>query len=145
MTRSPLWREFESGDGIILRVLRILILGGGMIFLFFAGSLQLTWPQQAVLGLLLVLVAIWVDRSSNSYLITLTLMLLSCFSTFRYGSLAHLYGHQVFPRSREPGVDAAGRFLHLATGPCGNVCLRDSVPWLHANAMAAAPHTSAVA
>jgi len=85
MTRSPLWREFESGDGIILRILRFLILGGGMIFLIFAGSLELTWPQQAVLGLLLVLVAIWVDRSSNSYLITLTLMLLACFCTFRYG------------------------------------------------------------
>jgi cellulose synthase (UDP-forming) len=85
MTRSPLWREFESGDGFVLRLLRILILGGGFIFLLFAGYLPLTWPQQAVLGLLLVLVAIWIDRSSNSYLITLTLMLLSCFSTYRYG------------------------------------------------------------
>ena len=85
MTRSPLWREFESGDGLALRILRMVILLGGLVFLAFAGSLSLTWPQQAVMGLLLILVAIWVDRSSNSYLITLTLMLLSCFSTFRYG------------------------------------------------------------
>jgi cellulose synthase (UDP-forming) len=85
MTRSPLWREFESGDSILLRVLRFLILAGGAVFLVLAATLDLTWPQQAVLGLLLVLVAIWVDRSSNSYVITLTLMLLACFSTFRYG------------------------------------------------------------
>jgi len=85
MTRSPLWREFESGDNIILRLIRFLILGGGFVFLLFAGILELTWPQQAVMGLLLVLLAIWMDRSSTSYLVTLTLMLLSCFSTFRYG------------------------------------------------------------
>ncbi|MFC6647418.1 UDP-forming cellulose synthase catalytic subunit [Granulicella cerasi] len=85
MTRSPLWREFESGEGFLLKALRFLILGGGVLFLMFTGGLPLTWPQQAVLGLLLVLVAIWIDRSSNSYLITLTLMLLSVFSTFRYG------------------------------------------------------------
>jgi cellulose synthase (UDP-forming) len=85
MTRSPLWREFESGDNILLRLIRFLILGGGIIFMMFAGMLELTWPQQAVMGLLLVLLAIWMDRSSTSYLVTLTLMLLSCFATFRYG------------------------------------------------------------
>jgi cellulose synthase (UDP-forming) len=85
MTRSPLWREFESGDNFLLIALRALILVGGFVFLVFAGILDLTWPQQAVLGLLMVLLAIWIDRSSTSYLVTLTLMLLSCFSTFRYG------------------------------------------------------------
>jgi cellulose synthase (UDP-forming) len=85
MTRSPLWREFESGDNIILRLIRFVILFGGLIFMIFAGVLKLTWPQQAIMGLLLILIAIWMDRSSTSYLVTLTLMLLSCFSTFRYG------------------------------------------------------------
>jgi len=85
MTRSPLWREFESGDNILLRFLRFLILWGGFVCLVLAGILDLTWPQQAVLGLLLVLLGIWIDRSSTSYMVTLTLMLLSCFSTFRYG------------------------------------------------------------
>jgi len=85
MTRSPLWREFESGDNILLRFLRFLILWGGFVCLILAGILDLTWPQQAVLGLLLVLIGIWIDRSSTSYMVTLTLMLLSCFSTFRYG------------------------------------------------------------
>ena len=64
MTRSPLWREFESGDNIVLRLIRFVILAGGVIFLLFAGVLELTWPQQAVMGLLLVLLSIWVDRSS---------------------------------------------------------------------------------
>jgi cellulose synthase (UDP-forming) len=85
MTRSPLWREFESGENILLRFLRQLILWGGFLFLIFAGVLDLTWPQQCLLGLLSLVVAIWMDRASTSYLVTLTLMLLSCFSTFRYG------------------------------------------------------------
>jgi cellulose synthase (UDP-forming) len=85
MTRSPLWREFESGDSFLLKVLRFFVLFGGIIFLAFTGILDLTWPQQAVLGLLLVLLAFWMDRSSSSYLVTLTLMLISIYSTFRYG------------------------------------------------------------
>jgi cellulose synthase (UDP-forming) len=85
MTSSPLWREFESGEGVPLKVLRIVIILAGTIFLGFTGVLELTWPQQLVLGILMVLVAIWLDRSSSSYLVTLTLMLVSMFSTFRYG------------------------------------------------------------
>jgi cellulose synthase (UDP-forming) len=85
MTRSPLWREFESGDSFVLRLMRALILAGGLVCLLLSGVIDLTWPQQAVLGLLLVLLAIWIDRSSTSYLVTLTLILLSCFATFRYG------------------------------------------------------------
>ena len=85
MTRSPLWREFESGDSFILVALRWFILIGGILVLIFTGILELTWPQQAVLGLLTVLLAMWMDRSSSSYLITLTLMLVSMYSTFRYG------------------------------------------------------------
>ena len=85
MTRSPLWREFESGDSFLLKALRFCILVGGVLFLVFTGILELTWPQQLILGLLTVLVAIWMDRSSTSYLVTLTLMLVSMFSTFRYG------------------------------------------------------------
>ena len=85
MTRSPLWREFESGDSLFLKSIRFFILAGGICFLIFTGILDLTWPQQAVLGLLIVLLAIWMDRSSTSYLVTLTLMLMSMYATFRYG------------------------------------------------------------
>ena len=85
MTRSPLWREFESGEGVLLWLLRACVLGGGMIFLLFTGTISLTWPQQLIVALLAIFIALWLDRSSTSYLVTLTLMLLSIYSTFRYG------------------------------------------------------------
>ena len=85
MTRSPLWREFESGEGFLLVLIRWVILVGGLCLLVLAGILDLAWPQQLVLGLLMVLLAIWMDKSSSSYLVTLTLMMISCFATFRYG------------------------------------------------------------
>lgn len=84
MTQSGIWREFESGDGFLLQLLRICVLGGGIFFLGSTGLLELTWPQQIILGLLTIFVAIWMDRSSSSYVVTLTLMLVSMFSTFRY-------------------------------------------------------------
>ena len=51
----------------------------------FLAVLPLTWPQQAVLGLLSLLMALAMARSSDSYLVTLTLMMMSMFCTFRYG------------------------------------------------------------
>ena len=85
MTDSPLWRRFESGDGFFYKALRLIVFAGCIFLLCFTGTLPLTWPQQVVLGLLTVLVVIWLDRSSGSSAITLTLMLVSVFSTFRYG------------------------------------------------------------
>jgi cellulose synthase (UDP-forming) len=85
MTKPFLWQEFESGDIFFLHILRFCILITGLVLLGFTGILELTWPQQLVLGLLTILVAIWLDRSSSSYLVTLTLMLVSGYSTFRYG------------------------------------------------------------
>lgn len=85
MTRSSAWSEFESGEGLGLRILRIVLIVGGVFFLGFTGILELTWPQQIILGLLTTFIAIWMDRSSSSYLVTLTLMFVSMFSTFRYG------------------------------------------------------------
>lgn len=75
----------ETGEAAPLRAIRWLILGAGAFFLLFSGVLELTWPEQIILGLLTTFLAIWMDRSSSSYLVTLTMMLVSCFSTFRYG------------------------------------------------------------
>jgi cellulose synthase (UDP-forming) len=58
MTGSPLWKEFESGDSVFMKLLRFVVLVGGVFILGFTGILDLTWPQQAVLGLLTVLAAI---------------------------------------------------------------------------------------
>ena len=85
MNSSTAWSEFESGEGLGLRILRICLIVGGIFFLGFTGILELTWPQQIILGLLTTFIAIWMDRSSSSYLVTLTLMFVSMFSTFRYG------------------------------------------------------------
>ena len=85
MTRTAFWRELESGDSPLTRLVRWIVIGGGICTLVFTAALELTWPQQCVLGLLMVLLGIWLDRSSSSYVITLTLMLASMFSTFRYG------------------------------------------------------------
>ena len=102
MTRSPLWREFESGDSFLLRAIRFLILVGGICFLLLTGILDLTWPQQLILGSLTVGLAIWMDRSSSSYLVTLTLMLISMYSTFRYGFWRISYVVHFF---RDPGTN----------------------------------------
>ena len=85
MSRSSFWKDFESGTGLLFRFFRFSIFLGGIVFLIFSGLLDLTWPQQTILGLLTVFLAIWMDRSSTSYLVTLTLMFVSCYSTFRYG------------------------------------------------------------
>ena len=84
MTQSELWEGFESGRGPFFRVLRWVLIGLGVLALFFFASLALTWPQQAVLGLLILLLCIWLSRASDSYLVTLTLMMMSMFATFRY-------------------------------------------------------------
>ena len=85
MTRSFLWREFESSNSIQMRVLRFSVLAGGLLFFVFSGVLSLNWQQQLILALLTIILAIWMDRGSSSYPVTLTLMLLSIYSTFRYG------------------------------------------------------------
>ena len=68
-----------------MRALRISVLAGGMLFLCFTGVLSLSWEHQLLLALLTLVIAICMDRSSKSYLVTLTLVLLSVYSTFRYG------------------------------------------------------------
>jgi cellulose synthase (UDP-forming) len=75
----------ESGDTGLLRVLRFAILAGGVLFLGCAATLFLTWQQQFVVAVLTLFVAILLDRSSKSHVVTLTLVLLSVFSTLRYG------------------------------------------------------------
>ena len=85
MTRSALWREFESAHNPVSRILRAVVLAGGVLFLGFTGVLSLNGPQQLILTTLTILLAVWMDYCSSAYPVTLTLMLLSLYSTFRYG------------------------------------------------------------
>ena len=108
MRDSPLWRDLRLGHGPLYKVLRFVLIVGGLLVLLFTGILDLTWPQQAVLSLLTVLLAVWVDRSSGSYLVTLTLMLASMYSTFRYGfwRVSHTMGFFLNPGNRWSFLDA---------------------------------------
>jgi cellulose synthase (UDP-forming) len=85
MTVAGLWQEIGAGENIFTKLLRfVFLLAAGTVFYFLA-VLPLTWPQQVVLGLLTLLMALAIARTSESYLVTLTLMLMSMFCTFRYG------------------------------------------------------------
>jgi cellulose synthase (UDP-forming) len=103
--RSRLWRELEAGDTRPLRVLRVAILLGGIFFLGFAAVLFLDWQHQIVLALLTLCIATWINRSSKSHLVTLTLVLLSCYSTFRYGFWRF---SSVLAYFRDPGTNWTG-------------------------------------
>ena len=85
MSVTQIWHDIGAGETFLNKFLRFLFLIVALVVFYFFATLPLTWPQQAVLGLLTVLLAIWIDRSSNSYLVTLALMLCSVYSTFRYG------------------------------------------------------------
>jgi cellulose synthase (UDP-forming) len=85
MTATDLWQDIGAGENIFTKFLRLVFLLAAAVAFYFLAVLPLTWPQQAVLGLLSLLMALALARSSDSYLITLTLMMMSMFCTFRYG------------------------------------------------------------
>ena len=85
MTPSGIWQDIGAGENVLTKLLRfIFLLVAGTAFCFLA-FLPLTWPQQAVLGVLTLLISIFLARGSDSYLVTLMLTLMSLFCTFRYG------------------------------------------------------------
>jgi cellulose synthase (UDP-forming) len=85
MTATDLWQDIGAGENIFTRFLRLVILLVAVVVFYFLAVLPLSWPQQAVCGLLTLLMALALGRGSDSYLITLTLMMMSTFCTFRYG------------------------------------------------------------
>lgn len=112
MTRSPLWREFESGEELLPRLLRFLVLTAGVLCLWASAAVPLPWPQQAMFGGLLVLAALWLNRGSGSKLTTLMLVLLSCFATLRYGVWRVVAVERYF-RVRGPGWHKLDAFFVL--------------------------------
>jgi cellulose synthase (UDP-forming) len=85
MTVTGLWQEIGAGENIVTKTLRLAFLLAAAVIFCFLAMLPLTWPQQAVCGLLTLLMCLALARSSDSYLITLSLMMMSMFCTFRYG------------------------------------------------------------
>ena len=70
--------------GLITRTFRFLFVVLGLFVLFQFASLYLSWPKQAVLGGLILAVAIVLNGRKNSQTITLALMILSISVTLRY-------------------------------------------------------------
>jgi len=85
MSLTHVWRDIGAGETFLNKLLRFILLSIGLVMFYFFATLPLTWPQQAVCGLLMLLMAMALGRNSDSYLTTLTLMILSLFATFRYG------------------------------------------------------------
>ena len=140
MTGSPLFKQFESGDSVFSKILRFLVLASGTFLLCFTGILELTWPQQIVLGILTIALVIWLDRSSSSYLVTLTLLLASMFLDLPLWVLENRHHHQILLRPRLR-LEPARRILHLASDLCRDLRLHHPLPRLPADNVAAAPHS----
>src|SRR3974390_602553 len=85
MTATGLWQDIGAGESLLTRLARLLFMAAASVVFYFLAVLPLSWPQQAVCGLLTLLMAMALARSSDSYLVTLTLMMMSMFCTFRYG------------------------------------------------------------
>ena len=85
MTVTGLWQDIGAGENVVTKILRFTFLLAAVAMFFFLVVLPLTWQQQAVCGILTLLMSIALARSTDSYLITLTLTMMSIFCTFRYG------------------------------------------------------------
>ncbi|MFC5864750.1 UDP-forming cellulose synthase catalytic subunit [Acidicapsa dinghuensis] len=85
MSLTQVWHDIGAGETFTGKLVRFFFLCFAVVAFYFFATLPLTWPQQAVCGLLTLLLGLALGRTSDSYLITLTLMILSLFSTFRYG------------------------------------------------------------
>jgi cellulose synthase (UDP-forming) len=68
-----------------MRTLRFVVLAGSLLFLCLAALLYLPWQQQLIFASLTLFVALCLNRVSKSYFVTITLILLSVYSTVRYG------------------------------------------------------------
>ena len=85
MSPAGVWQDIGAGETFFTKILRLLVLIAGAVVFGFLVVLPLTWPQQAVCGLLTLIMTLVLARSSDSYLITLVLMITSVFCTCRYG------------------------------------------------------------
>lgn len=68
-----------------LRFARLLIAVVGIFLLFQFVSLYLSWPKQAAVGTICILIAITLNRRSTSVVTSISLVFLSLAATLRYG------------------------------------------------------------
>ncbi len=85
MSPTGIRQDIGARENPIIKILRLLFLVFVAAVFCFLASVPLNWEQQAVLAAVSLIAALILARSSDSYLVTLTLMMLSMFCTFRYG------------------------------------------------------------
>ncbi len=144
MTASGIWQDIGAGENLFTRILRLLFLVAAAAILCFLAILPLNWPQQAVLGLLSLVVALVMARSSDSYLVTLTLMMLSMFCTFRYGYWRVAQVIQVSSGPRQ-SLGSSRRLFHPLPASRRGLRLRHSLSRLLPDHLAAAPRPGVAA
>ncbi len=71
----------KSGPGLLTKLLILL----SIVALGLMASVRFEWRDQALFGIATFLLAVWINRTSVSYSGTLLLVVLSLFSTVRYG------------------------------------------------------------
>jgi cellulose synthase (UDP-forming) len=77
--------EYHDKPDATTRLIRVLVLCLTAFLLFQLISIHLSWPQQAILGLVTILIGLLANRVSASRVVTLALMAISMTATFRYG------------------------------------------------------------
>lgn len=104
-----LWQGIVGGEGLLFRLLRLLLWAAfcfwGALFI----TLPLAWQPQIVLGVLMVIAGLLIGRASSETMATIVLMLLSLFATLRYawwriGAVAAFFTN---PSNRWDWADAA--------------------------------------
>ncbi len=85
MTATGLWQDIGAGENAFTKFLRLIFLLAAAVIFCFLATLPMKWEQQAVLGLVALVTALFMARWSDSYLVTLALMMMSMFCTLRYG------------------------------------------------------------
>lgn len=85
MSPTGIRQAIGARENLVIKILRLLFLIFVAAVFCILATVPLTWEQQAVLGAVSLIAALILARSSDSYLVTLTLMMLSMFCTFRYG------------------------------------------------------------
>ncbi len=77
-------KAVEQAYSLPTRIFRTVVFVLCTFLLFQFVSLYLSWPKQAVLGTLTLLLALILNKRGKSHFVTLALMLLSMAATLRY-------------------------------------------------------------
>jgi cellulose synthase (UDP-forming) len=79
------WNLLGTGKSLPARLARLVIYGTLLFIAFECTTAQFLWPEQAVLGVITIVLTFAIHKISDSELVTLALMFASVSATLRYG------------------------------------------------------------